>query len=172
MTQKYWSYVEFITVDMLTKAILPTNILGQWINQCLTDLFLNRIFLYEYGITKPQLCLDYVPLHWCHNDHGGVSNHQPRGCLLDHLFRRRWKKTSKLRVTGLCAGNSPGPVNSPHKGPVMWKMFQFDDIIMAADRATQLVVLWQGSTTLQLKAKYTILEVYQQVMLSLLILLI
>ena len=24
-----------------------------------------------------------------------------------HLFRRRSKKTSKLRVTGLCAGNSP-----------------------------------------------------------------
>ena len=27
-----------------------------------------------------------------HNDHGGVSNHQPRGCLLICLFRRRWKK--------------------------------------------------------------------------------
>ena len=40
------------------------------------------------------------------------------------------KKTSKLRVTGLCAGNSPGPVNSPHKGPVTRKMFPFDDVIM------------------------------------------
>ena len=29
-----------------------------------------------------------------------------------------------------CAGNSPGPVNSPHKGPVTLKMFPFDDIIM------------------------------------------
>ena len=28
-------------------------------------------------------------------------------CLLTRLFRRRSKKTSKLRVTGLCAGNSP-----------------------------------------------------------------
>ena len=46
-------------------------------------------------------------LRWRHNDHGGVSNHQPRDCLLNCLFRRRWKKTSKLRVTGLCAGNSP-----------------------------------------------------------------
>ena len=27
--------------------------------------------------------------------------------LLNRLFRRRSKKTSKLRVTGLCAGNSP-----------------------------------------------------------------
>ena len=37
----------------------------------------------------------------------GVPNHQPRDCLLNRLFRRRSKKTSKLRVTGLCVGNSP-----------------------------------------------------------------
>ena len=72
-----------------------------------------------------------LALHWRHNDHGGVSNHQPRGCLLNRLFRHRWKKTSKLRVTGFCAGNSPGPVNSPHKGPVTRKMFPFDDVITA-----------------------------------------
>ena len=29
-------------------------------------------------------------------------------------------------------GNSPGPVNSPHKGPVTRKMFPFDDVIMWA----------------------------------------
>ena len=33
--------------------------------------------------------------------------HQPYDCLLNRLFRRRSQKTSKLRVTGLCAGNSP-----------------------------------------------------------------
>ena len=69
-------------------------------------------------------------LHWRHNDHDGVWNHQPHGCLLKCLFRRRSKKTSKLRVTGLCVGNSPGPVNSPHKGPITRKMFPFDDVIM------------------------------------------
>ena len=37
----------------------------------------------------------------------GVSNHQPHDCLLNRLFRRRSKKTSKLRVTGLCEENSP-----------------------------------------------------------------
>ena len=42
-----------------------------------------------------------------HHERYGVSNHQPRDCLLNRLFRHRWKKTSKLRVTGLCAGNSP-----------------------------------------------------------------
>ena len=44
------------------------------------------------------------PLQWCYNDHDGVSNHQPHGCLHNHFFRRRSKKTSKLRVTGLCVG--------------------------------------------------------------------
>ena len=39
-------------------------------------------------------------------------------------------KTSKLRVTGLCARNSPWPVNSPHKGPVTRIMFPFDDLIV------------------------------------------
>ena len=42
-----------------------------------------------------------------HNGHDGVSNHQPRGCLLSRLIRCRSKKPSKLRVTGFCAGNSP-----------------------------------------------------------------
>ena len=37
----------------------------------------------------------------------GVSNHQSHDCLLDCLFGRRSKKTSKFRVTGLCVGNSP-----------------------------------------------------------------
>ena len=36
----------------------------------------------------------------------------------------------------LCAGNSPGPVNSPHKGPVTRKMFPFDDVIMHFRRLT------------------------------------
>ena len=69
-------------------------------------------------------------VQWRHNDHDGVSNHQPHVCLLNRLFRRRSKKTSKLHVTGLCAGNAPGPVNSLHKGPVTRKMFPFDDVIM------------------------------------------
>ena len=41
-------------------------------------------------------------LQWRHND-DGVSDHQPHDCLQNRLFGRR----SKLRVTGVCAGNSP-----------------------------------------------------------------
>ena len=49
-----------------------------------------------------------LSLHWRHNEPDGVSNHQPRDCLLNCLFKCRSKKTSKLRVTGLCVENSPG----------------------------------------------------------------
>ena len=52
-------------------------------------------------------------LQWRHNEHNGVSNHQPYDCLPKRLFRRRSKKTPKLRVTGLCAGNSAVTVEFP-----------------------------------------------------------
>ena len=52
-------------------------------------------------------------LQWRHNGLDGVSNHQPHDCLLNRLFRRRSKKTSKLCVTGLCVGNSPGTGEFP-----------------------------------------------------------
>ena len=65
-------------------------------------------------------------LQWRHNGCDGVSTHQLHDCLLNRLLRRRSKKTSKLRVTGLC---HRWPVNSPHKWPVTRKMFPFDDVI-------------------------------------------
>ena len=46
-------------------------------------------------------------LRWRHNGRDSVSNQQPHDCLVNRLFGRRSKKTSKLRVTGLCEGNSP-----------------------------------------------------------------
>ena len=46
-------------------------------------------------------------LEWRHNERDGISNHQGLDCLLNRLFRRKSKKSSKVRVTGLCQGNSP-----------------------------------------------------------------
>ena len=51
-------------------------------------------------------CYPNITFHWRHNGRYVVSNHQPRDCLLNRLFSRRSKKTSKLCVTGLCVGNS------------------------------------------------------------------
>ena len=67
-------------------------------------------------------------LQWRHNDRDSVSNHQPHDCLLNRLFRCRSKKTSKLRVTGLCGGNSPVTVEFPKQMasntenvPIWWR---------------------------------------------------
>ena len=82
---------------------------------------------------KPSICMFYcslfcfgyrdvrvgftrcISLQWRHNEHHGVSNHQPHNCLLNRLFSHRSKKTSKLRVTGLCAGKSPATGKFPAK---------------------------------------------------------
>ena len=58
-------------------------------------------------IDKFSYLMSLMSLRWRHNGCDSVSNHQPRECLLRRLIRRTSKKTSKLRVTGLCAGNSP-----------------------------------------------------------------
>ena len=71
------------------------------------SIFVNLLsWLISQGIFVNRSHKKNYSLQWCHNGHNGVSNHQPHRCLLNRLFRRRPKKTSKLRVTGLCAGNS------------------------------------------------------------------
>ena len=57
-----------------------------------------------------------IQSQWRHNERHGVSNHKPHECLLNCLFRLRSKKTSKLRVTGFCAGNSPVTGEFPAQG--------------------------------------------------------
>ena len=66
--------------------------------------------LYVASTNPVWLALTHLSLdtlQWRHNGRDIVSNHQPSDCLLNGLFKRRSKKTSKPRVTGLCAGNSP-----------------------------------------------------------------
>ena len=63
---------------------------------------------------KKKTCI-FLFWFWRHNGRGSVSNHQPHDCLLNRLFRCwcRSKKTSKLRVTGLCVENSSGTGEFP-----------------------------------------------------------
>ena len=61
----------------------------------------------KYPNRCPRQIPDHHPLLWRHNEPDNVSNHQPHDRLLNRLFRRRSKKTSKPRLSGLCAGNSP-----------------------------------------------------------------
>ena len=80
--------------------------------------------------TRSVLSTGKKTLMWRRNGHDNVSNHQPHGCLFNCLIRRRSKKTSKLRVTGLCAGNPPGTGEFPAQMVSNAENFPFDDVIM------------------------------------------
>ena len=84
----------------------------------------------QWACIIPSSSLWFHVIQWRHKKRNGVSNHQPHDCFLKRFFRCKTKKTSKLHVTGLCEGNSPVPVNSPHKGPVTRKLLPFDDVVM------------------------------------------
>ena len=56
----------------------------------------------------------------------GVSNHQPHLGLLNRLSRRRSKRTSKLRVTGLCEGKSSV---AGELIQTTWDQYQYDEFI-------------------------------------------
>ena len=121
--------------NMLLRALKTSCNVSAKLSMSLFDEYVAPIFTYDsslWGIPNALnlLYLDDQPedrdtrvtvtdvlqtcsLRWRHNDHAGVSNHQPHGCLLNRLFSRKSKKTSKLRVTGLCAGNSPGTGEFP-----------------------------------------------------------
>ena len=64
--------------------------------------------------------------HYSHNGCDGVSIHRRLDCVLDRLFRRRAKKTWKLRVTGLC--------EFPAQMPVTRKTFSLDDVIVIRNK--------------------------------------
>ena len=68
-----------------------------------------------HWISDTYCTSELVSLPWRHNRRDGVSNHQPYDCLLNRSFRRKSKKTSKLRVTDLCAGNLPVTGEFPAK---------------------------------------------------------
>ena len=68
-----------------------------------------------------------------HNERNGVSNHRRLDCLLNRLFRCRSKKTSKLRVTGLCEGESPTTGEFLAQRASNEEMFPFDDVIMTTN---------------------------------------
>ena len=71
-----------------------------------------------------------LSLRWCHNERYGVSNHQLHDCLLNRLFSRRSKKTSKFRVTGFYEGNSPVTSELPAQMASNAEVIPFDDVNM------------------------------------------
>ena len=84
-------------------------------------------------------------------------------CLLNRLFRRRSKKTSKLRITGPCAGNSPVTgefpaqmANSAENVSICWRHHVIDVSLLVTYSQTRtyiyvqnLLAVWSGIHVLQ-----------------------
>ena len=84
----------------------------------------------DFKIHPRNICLIFRTLKWRHNECDGVSNQKTHDCLLNRLSRHRWEETSKLCVTGFCAGNSPVTGEFPTRRASNAENFPFDDVIM------------------------------------------
>ena len=90
-------------------------------------------------------------LHWRHNEHDGVSNHQPLDWIrltTTHVLQdilavysgtdqRKHQSSASL---AFLRGIHRWPVKFPHKWPVTPKMFPFDDVIMWGRRLVSCFV--------------------------------
>ena len=116
----HWSLVTLkhfvggVSINII--CIYTTLMHGEWYGTCICwYMDYDAMYYYNDKITTWSVMTHtftvFVILHESlqrrNNGCDGVSNHQPRHSLLNRLFRCRSKKTSKLRVTGLCTGNSP-----------------------------------------------------------------
>ena len=112
-TCKDWSnYISFHDVD---KSLYPRNYRCHYLCDNLSygsqTAFEVRAWVGIY--IALEIVNAITTLQWRHNEHDGVSDHQPHECLLNDVFRLKSKKTSKIRATGFCAGNSPVPSKVP-----------------------------------------------------------
>ena len=88
---------------------------SDYLRRLLNEFPIKSILKLRWSIHHPgtsfltfwQMFVAFFTLRWRHNEGDSVSTHQPHLCLFSRLFELRSKKTSKLRVTGLCARNSP-----------------------------------------------------------------
>ena len=98
----------FFGTSFHTRSKRTESIVLQWMIRLFVFSFRISVFVGNKFITTWNTGPHWiVSLQRHHNERDGVSNHQPYHCLLNRLFRCRSKKTSKVRVTGFCARNSP-----------------------------------------------------------------
>ena len=98
----FWKFITLMQYDAgdigVTKGVWCTLVSCQLGGLLSTSVSSGLVLRLKYSERNKS-----VPLQWRHNEHDGVSNHQPH----NRLFGHRSKKTPKPRVTGLCDGNSP-----------------------------------------------------------------
>ena len=98
-----WLYRRFSTAKKMPRG---TDTTFRWVRARNTLTHWSYVFL-----ALTHRLVQIIPiktLQWGHNGRDSISNHQSHDCLLNRLFRRRSKKTQKLRVVGLCFGEFTG----------------------------------------------------------------
>ena len=77
------------------------------------------LILESYGITVMS------------NDHQNILIHLPPSCLFRSLHKLASKETMKVpHHSPFVKGIHQSQMDSPHKGPVLWKLFPFYDVIL------------------------------------------
>ena len=103
MTIIYLNLIQISCGQLINEKVLSLKCRGAAL-ECLTDWCLNKQGLkMECGdfhkstfswMTVSIFCFEFhITMH--HNGWDRISNHQPHDCLLNRLFRRRSRKTSK-----------------------------------------------------------------------------
>ena len=113
IAQPRMKYLDILITKFVINPYSILSMIVKMIRSLVSHLKKTRKTDVIFEQTLCDLLCSSIPLRWRHNGRDSVSNHQPHDCLLYRLFRRRSKKTPKLRVTGLCVGNSPGTGEFP-----------------------------------------------------------
>ena len=96
-----------------------------------------HLFLPDPIWSIPPLRMGYrqnnrcITLQCRYNECDGVSNHQPRDCLLSIYWGQDQRKHQSSASLAFVRGIHRWPVNSPHKRPVSRKIFPIDDVIVS-----------------------------------------
>ena len=81
--------------------------------------------------------LDMICCHY--NEHHGVSNHQPHDCVLNRFSGSDQRKHQSSASLAFVRGIHRWRVNSPHEGPVMWRMFSLDDVMISQFSGNEII---------------------------------
>ena len=105
---KYLGYQFIANLTYAYNKLLDKDRISWWLRTIIKPKL--RAFVNMHDASPCQL------LKLCDSKRDGVWNHRHLDCLLNRLFMCRSKKSPKLRIIGLWAGNSPMTDVFPSKG--------------------------------------------------------
>ena len=91
-----------------------------------TNMQIETSMSYKLHVYPPLIALPPPPpppaSQWRHNERDGVSNHQPRDCLLNHLFKAQIKENIKApRHWPLCGEFTGDRASNVQNVSIWWR---------------------------------------------------